>query len=130
MIGVSEDFKRVVWNECVDCGHVQMPDRVICRKCLSTNFKPIESNESGVVVTYTFTTALPSGLVGIKKAVFAIANLGKGISILGRIVNLPEERPSDITGKHVSLKWGVQSVDQDGNELEGFVFEIDNGGEN
>lgn len=81
--------KRFTTTKCKKCGHVPFPPRVICPECNSEDLEWIDLPTRGKVLYVTEEVAgVPLGFES--PLIHALIDLGKGRTLLTRIVNCKE----------------------------------------
>jgi uncharacterized OB-fold protein len=114
------DDPVLVASECTSCGARFFDHRNACASCSSTEFRPVDVDRVGEVVSFSIVTfAAPGVDVPFVPAVVDC----RGTSVRGNIVNV-EPSPDHLRlGMPVRLTTWVAGVDAEGTEAVGYGFE-------
>lgn len=78
---------RLEAGKCKKCDKIFFPPRLICNKCKSRDFEPINLNREGKIVTFSIIRIAPSQFVDQAPYPVAIVELKEGIKICTQIAD-------------------------------------------
>ena len=92
----------LIGSRCKDCGHVSIPQRLICRVCHSDQAEQIEFSGFGTLATFTVIYVPPTEMVEAgynakNPYCVGIVALGEGPRISAQIVGLDLNSPENIS---------------------------------
>ena len=92
---------KLIGSACIDCGHVMIPQRVICTRCHSDNTEIVEFAGEGVLSAFTIINVPPtsmaeSGFSTKNPYCSGIVTLTEGPRISGQILNVDVANPQTI----------------------------------
>jgi hypothetical protein len=100
---------RLTGIRCGRCGALAIPPKEFCEQCQQREWQPVLLGGAGTVVSFTVIRVAPRGRSGEVPYAVAVVRLEEGVSILGRIVDVPFEalkaglpvrfRPVEIAGQ-------------------------------
>jgi uncharacterized protein len=77
---------------CGSCGELAMPPKELCPSCHAHAWQPVTLAGDGVIASFTVIRVAPRAhAAGVPYAV-AVVRLKEGVSILGRIVDIPLDK--------------------------------------
>jgi uncharacterized OB-fold protein len=74
---------------CGRCGALAMPPRAFCPECAARAWQPVALSGEGTIASYTVIRVAPRGYAGEVPYAIAAVRLTEGLSLLGRIVDIP-----------------------------------------
>jgi uncharacterized OB-fold protein len=77
---------------CGKCGEVAIPPREFCASCAERAWVPVPLAGEGAIVSYTIIRVTPPGHAADAPYAVAVVRLTEGVSLLGRVVDIPLER--------------------------------------
>jgi uncharacterized OB-fold protein len=100
---------RLTGIRCGRCGALAIPPKEFCEQCQQREWQPVLLGGAGSVVSFTVIRVAPRGRSGEVPYAVAVVRLEEGVSILGRIVDVPFDalkaglpvrfRPVEIAGQ-------------------------------
>ncbi|HTI53055.1 MAG TPA: Zn-ribbon domain-containing OB-fold protein [Verrucomicrobiae bacterium] len=100
---------RLTGIRCGRCGALAIPPKEFCEQCQQREWQPVLLGGAGTVVSFTVIRVAPRGRSGEVPYAVAVVRLEEGVSILGRVVDIPFEalkaglpvrfRPVEIAGQ-------------------------------
>jgi uncharacterized OB-fold protein len=100
---------RLTGIRCGRCGALAIPPKEFCDQCQQREWQPVLLGGAGTVVSFTVIRVAPRGRSGEVPYAVAVVRLEEGVSILGRVVDIPFEtlkaglpvrfRPVEIAGQ-------------------------------
>ena len=96
-ISVEEFFKRAARGEltgirCTHCGALAIPPRALCPECGERGWTPVTLSGDGAIASFTVIRVAPRGHAGDVPYAIAAVRLTEGVSLLGRVVDIPLDR--------------------------------------
>jgi uncharacterized OB-fold protein len=96
-ISVEEFFARARRGEltairCDRCGALAIPPRALCPECGQRAWSPVLLAGDGEIASYTVIRVAPRGHTGDVPYAIAAVRLTEGVSLLGRVVDIPLDR--------------------------------------
>ena len=82
---------RLTGIRCGECGELAIPPKEFCPSCGKRAWTAVPLGGDGVVVSFTVIRVPPRGHAGEAPYAVAVVRLREGVSILGRVVDLPLE---------------------------------------
>jgi uncharacterized protein len=82
---------RLTGIRCGGCGELAIPPREFCATCQKRDWQPVPLAGAGTVVSYTVIRVAPRGRGGEVPYAVAVVKLAEGVSLLGRVVDIPFE---------------------------------------
>ncbi|HEX4996140.1 MAG TPA: OB-fold domain-containing protein [Methylomirabilota bacterium] len=103
---------RLTGIRCGRCGELAIPPKEFCAGCQQRDWQPVPLTGAGAIVSYTVIRVAPRGRGGEVPYAVAVVKLDEGVSLLGRLVDLPLDalasglrvrfRPIELAGETVS----------------------------
>ena len=95
-ITVRAFFERVRAGQltairCGSCGELAIPPKELCPKCHARAWQPQALAGDGTIASYTVIRVAPRAHAGEVPYALAVVALKEGVSVLGRIVDIPLE---------------------------------------
>ena len=76
---------------CGRCGALAIPPREFCPECAERAWQPTTLSGEGTIASYTVIRVAPRGHAGDAPYAIAAVRLREGVSLLGRVVDVPLE---------------------------------------
>ena len=76
---------------CVGCGALAVPPKELCPECGARRWEPVPLSGEGTIASYTVIRVAPRGHAGEVPYAIAAVQLEEGVSMLGRVVDIPLE---------------------------------------
>ena len=83
---------RLTAIRCGHCGALAIPPREFCADCSQRRWAPTPLSGEGTIASYTVIRVAPRGRAGEVPYAIAAVQMKEGVSILGRVVDVPLER--------------------------------------
>ena len=83
---------ELVGIRCQRCGALAIPPREFCPACGERAWQPVPLSGEGTIASYTVIRVAPRHHVSEVPYAIAVVNLREGVSLMGRIVDIPLER--------------------------------------
>jgi uncharacterized protein len=80
---------RLTGIRCGKCGELAIPPKQFCAGCQDRNWTPVPLAGKGVITSFTVIRIAPRGRAGEAPYAVAVVKLDEGVSLLGRIVDIP-----------------------------------------
>ena len=77
--------------KCGGCGALAIPPRELCPDCGRRQWSPVPLSGDGAIASFTVIRIAPRGHVGDAPYAIAAVRLVEGVSLLGRVVDIPFE---------------------------------------
>jgi uncharacterized OB-fold protein len=77
---------------CVKCGAAAIPPKQFCPECGQRQWEPLPLSGKGTIASFTVIRVAPRGHAGEAPYAIAAVRLEEGVSLLGRVVDVPLER--------------------------------------
>jgi hypothetical protein len=77
---------------CGHCGELAVPPKTFCPACAQRRWEPIALSGEGTIASYTVIRVAPRGHTAEVPYAIAAVQMTEGVSILGRVVDVPLER--------------------------------------
>ena len=77
--------------QCGKCGELAVPPKEFCPTCQEQNWMPVPLGGGGSIASFTVIRVAPRGRGGEAPYAIAVVQLDEGVSLLGRIVDIPFE---------------------------------------
>jgi uncharacterized protein len=77
--------------KCGGCGALAIPPRELCPECGTRAWSPVPLSGDGEIASYTVIRIPPRGHAGDAPYAIAAVRLIEGVSVLGRVVDIPFE---------------------------------------
>ena len=74
---------------CGKCGELSLPPKEFCPACQQRAWQPVTLAGDGTIASYTVIRVAPRNYVGDVPYAIAVVNLREGVSLIGRIVEIP-----------------------------------------
>ena len=82
---------RLTGIRCRECGELAIPPKEFCAACGKRAWDTVPLDGSGTIASYTVIRVAPRGHTGETPYAVAVVQLSEGVSLLGRVVELPLE---------------------------------------
>ena len=82
---------RLTGIRCRECGEVAIPPKELCATCGKHAWDTVPLKGEGTIASYTVIRVAPRGHTGETPYAVAVVQLSEGISLLGRLVEVPLE---------------------------------------
>jgi uncharacterized OB-fold protein len=82
---------RLTGIRCRECGEVTIPPKEFCAACGKRTWDTVPLDGGGTIASYTVIRVAPRGHTGETPYAVAVVQLSEGVSLLGRVVELPLE---------------------------------------
>ena len=82
---------RLTGIRCGRCGELAIPPKEFCANCQQRDWQPVPLAGGGTIVSHTVIRVAPRGRGGEVPYAVAVVRLEEGVSVLGRIVDIPFE---------------------------------------
>ena len=99
---------------CAKCGAAAIPPKQFCPECGQRQWEPLPLSGKGTIASFTVIRVAPRGHAGEAPYAIAAVRLEEGVSLLGRVVDVPLERLS------VGLPVRFRPVQSRGQTVVGF----------
>jgi uncharacterized OB-fold protein len=76
---------------CGSCGELALPPRELCPRCHQHAWEPVDLAGDGTIASYTIIRVAPRAHAGEAPYAVAVVKLREGVSLLGRLVDVPLE---------------------------------------
>jgi uncharacterized protein len=106
---------RLTGIRCGKCGELSIPPKQFCPGCQERDWTPVPLAGKGAITSFTVIRVAPRGRGGEAPYAVAVVRLDEGVSLLGRIVDIPFDtlrsglpvrfRPL-VTGEETSVGFG------------------------
>lgn len=83
---------RLTGVRCRKCGELAIPPKELCPACHERAWEPVPLAGEGTIASYTVIRVAPRAYQAEAPYAVAAVKLTEGVSILGRIVDIPLER--------------------------------------
>jgi uncharacterized OB-fold protein len=80
---------RLTGIRCGKCGELAIPPKQFCAGCQERNWTPVPLAGKGAITSFTVIRIAPRGHAGEAPYAVAVVKLDEGVSLLGRIVDIP-----------------------------------------
>ena len=77
---------------CGRCGALAMPPKEFCPECSQRQWEPVPLSGEGTIASYTIIRVAPKAHAADVPYAVAAVQLKEGVSILGRVVDVPLEQ--------------------------------------
>jgi uncharacterized protein len=77
---------------CGKCGELAIPPKEFCAACGQRAWTPVPLSGEGTIASYTVIRVAPTRLAGDVPYAVAVVKLREGVSLLGRVVDVPLDR--------------------------------------
>lgn len=82
---------RLTGIRCGGCGELAIPPKEFCATCQKREWQPVPLAGGGTIVSFTVIRVAPRGRGGEVPYAVGVVKLEEGVSLLGRIVDIPFE---------------------------------------
>ena len=82
---------RLTGIRCGRCGELAIPPKEFCASCGQREWQPVPLQGAGTIVSFTVIRVAPRGRGGEVPYAVAVVRLAEGVSLLGRVVDIPFE---------------------------------------
>ena len=79
---------------CGSCGELAIPPKQLCPGCHAQAWQPVDLGGEGTIASFTVIRVAPRAHAGDVPYAIAVVKLKEGVSILGRIVDIPLDKVS------------------------------------
>jgi uncharacterized protein len=83
---------RLTAVRCGRCGALAVPPKEFCPACSQRQWEPVPLSGEGTIASYTIIRVAPRGYAADVPYAIAAVQMKEGVSILGRVVDVPLER--------------------------------------
>jgi uncharacterized OB-fold protein len=83
---------RLTAVRCGRCGALAVPPKEFCPGCSERAWQPVPLSGEGTIASYTIIRVAPRGHAADVPYAIAAVQLKEGVSMLGRVVDIPIER--------------------------------------
>ncbi|MBX5327133.1 MAG: Zn-ribbon domain-containing OB-fold protein [Candidatus Bathyarchaeia archaeon] len=83
---------KIMGAQCNKCGHVTVPPRPVCPKCLSKHLTWKENPKQGKLLTYTIIHVCPEQFQPLAPYAVGVVELENGAHLPGMIKGIPHEK--------------------------------------
>jgi uncharacterized OB-fold protein len=80
---------RLTGIRCGGCGELAIPPKEYCAACQRRDWHPVPLTGAGTIVSFTVIRVAPRGRGGEVPYAVAVVTLDEGVSLLGRVVDIP-----------------------------------------
>src|SRR4029453_5479519 len=80
--------------KCGSCGELAIPPRQLCPACHTQAWQPPGLGGGGTIASFTIIRVAPRAHAGDAPYALAVVKLREGVSILGRLVDIPPDKGS------------------------------------
>ena len=80
---------QLIGIKCDGCGALAIPPRELCPECGRRQWSPVPLSGDGEIASFTVIRIAPRGHAGDAPYAIAAVRLLEGVSLLGRIVDIP-----------------------------------------
>jgi len=77
---------------CGSCGELAMPPKELCPNCHAHQWQPVALTGDGTIASFTVIRVAPRAHAADVPYAVAVVRLKEGVSVLGRIVDIPLEK--------------------------------------
>ena len=97
MLTQKQFFEKAAAGElpavrCGRCGALAIPPREFCPECSARDWQPAALSGDGAIASFTVIRVAPKGYAGEVPYAIAAVQLKEGVSLLGRVVDIPLEK--------------------------------------
>jgi uncharacterized protein len=78
--------------KCGGCGALAIPPKELCPECGERHWAPVPLSGEGTIASFTVIRVAPRGHGGDAPYAIAAVRLQEGVSLLGRVVDIPFEK--------------------------------------
>ena len=82
---------RLTGIRCRECGELTIPPKELCASCGKRAWDTVLLTGHGTIASYTVIRVAPRGHTGETPYAVAVVQLSEGVSLLGRVVEMPLE---------------------------------------
>jgi uncharacterized OB-fold protein len=82
---------RLTGIRCGRCGDLSIPPKEFCPSCQERAWEPVPLQGNGTIASFTVIRVAPKGRGADTPYAVAVVRLTEGVSLLGRIVDIPLE---------------------------------------
>jgi uncharacterized OB-fold protein len=82
---------RLTGIRCRECGELTIPPKELCASCGKRAWDTVPLTGDGTIASYTVIRVAPRGHTGETPYAVAVVQLSEGVSLLGRVVEVPLE---------------------------------------
>jgi uncharacterized OB-fold protein len=102
---------RLIGIRCGKCGELAIPPKEFCPSCQERNWTPVPLAGKGAITSFTVIRIAPRGRGGEAPYAVAVVKLDEGVSLLGRIVDIPlDTLRTGLTVRFRALVTGEQTA--------------------
>lgn len=77
---------------CGSCGELAIPPRQLCPACHASAWQAVDLGGEGTIASFTVIRVAPRAHAGDAPYALAVVKLKEGVSVLGRIVDIPLDK--------------------------------------
>ena len=97
MLTQKQFFEKAAAGElpavrCGRCGALAIPPREFCPECSARDWQATALSGDGTIASFTVIRVAPKGYAGEVPYAIAAVQLKEGVSLLGRVVDIPLEK--------------------------------------
>jgi uncharacterized OB-fold protein len=89
-------IKKLMGINCIDCGNLMVPPRMVCSECSSNNIEWYEFKGNGTLQTFSVVNVGPSSLKDKVPYGVGVIKLDEGPMITGRLIGFNPKEPEKI----------------------------------
>ena len=78
--------------KCGGCGALAIPPKELCPECGARTWTPVTLSGDGAIASFTVIRVAPRGHAGDAPYAIAAVRLTEGVSLLGRVVDVPLDK--------------------------------------
>ena len=83
---------RLIGIKCGRCGALAIPPKELCPECGHRGWSTVPLSGTGAIASFTVIRVAPRGHAGDAPYAIAAVRLAEGVSLLGRVVDVPLDR--------------------------------------
>ena len=95
---------KILGLKCQKCGNINVPPRMVCSKCTSTDMEVMELGGKGKIQTFTTVNVTSEGREGEVPYTIVMVELDEGPWIMGNLDTDPKSTSMELIGKAVTMK--------------------------
>ena len=96
---------KILGLKCNQCGNINVPPKMVCSKCTSTDMKVVELGGKGKIQTFTTVNVTSEGREGEVPYTIVLVELDEGPWIMGNLGGIdPKNASMELIGKRVTMK--------------------------
>lgn len=95
---------RLLGLKCSQCGHINVPPKMVCGKCASLDMEVVELNGRGSIRTFTTVYVAAEGREPEVPYTIVMVELDDGPWIMGNLIDIdPKQATMELIGKRVEM---------------------------